>query len=104
MPSIEVWICRSGFKAAFVARNYSRLKRKLSFETASNIFIQNWALLAHIHLHLLDASFTKLKQGPSYRKTEVHMIHIKRDTGIQHRLSKIRLVCFDLTPYRRKIT
>ena len=28
------------------------------------IFIQNWALLAHIHLHLLGASFTKLKQGP----------------------------------------
>ncbi|MHC4242870.1 MAG: hypothetical protein ACYSU4_10730, partial [Planctomycetota bacterium] len=29
-----------------------------------SIFIQNWALLAHIHLHLLGASFTKLKQGP----------------------------------------
>ena len=30
------------------------------------IFIQNWALLAHIHLHILGASFTKLRQGPYF--------------------------------------
>jgi hypothetical protein len=32
------------------------------------IFIRNWALLAHIHLHLMGASFTELKQGPFYWK------------------------------------
>jgi len=53
----------------------------LSFETASNIFIQNRALLVHIHLHLLGASFTKLKQGPFYQKAEIRKIQTKRDTS-----------------------
>jgi hypothetical protein len=39
-------------------------KRILRFETASNIFIQSRALLEHIQIHHMDASFTNLKQGP----------------------------------------
>jgi hypothetical protein len=52
-----------------------------TLETASNIFIQNRALLVHIHLHLLGASFTKLKQGPFYQKAEIRKIQTKRDTS-----------------------
>jgi len=41
-------------------------------------FIQNWALLAHIHLHLMGARFTELKQGSFYQKAKIHIIHTKQ--------------------------
>jgi hypothetical protein len=56
----------------------------MSFEAASNLFIQNWALLAHIHLHLVGACFTKLMQGPFYPKLKIRFIRTKGDTSIKN--------------------
>jgi len=46
-------------------------------------FIQIRALLAHIQLHLLGASFTKLKQGPFYGTVRIRKIHTKQAGHVQ---------------------
>ena len=40
-------------------------------------------MLAHIHLHPLDASFTKLKQGPFYGKVKIRKVHTKQIGHVQ---------------------
>ena len=57
--------------------------RQRSWVRVLKNFIQNRALPAHIHLHLLGTSFTKLKQGPFYGKVKIRKIHTKQVGHVQ---------------------
>ena len=54
-------------------QNFKKIRLKKG--RTIRLTIDKWALLAHIHKHLMGARFTEHKQGSFYRKAKIHEIH-----------------------------
>jgi len=88
----------TGFQRIRFYVNRDALRR--SWVRVLKICIQNWALLAHIHLHLLGASFTKLKQGLYFVQKPEFLRHALIFIGFMYYRHKvIKFVLFNSYEY-----